>query len=766
MAKGPSNTGKIVMSMGRFDGGASTDYKNGIANSFYDDEALDHRSVPSQMSVNPGLTSITNSVITGLILAMVQDQNGIKWAVDLPGKVYRIDTSNNVTVVGTLPEQSGGSIVYNQKTDYLFFPGQQAISSYGPITGYGGISSTTPTWQYNSLAQSADIDTGVTALWDNATTSYSGSYRNNLTSVGANAGVTSKSQVGANPQAGATGSGVPAYTNVTIPTSINDSLASSYTPFSPSIEPFYSFAVYVVAKGTGNLIFTLHDGNNNVVSTVTILNAAVTAAAYNEFVFPAPGIRSYTGGIATGQESQYHFHMTSSVSSDTYTFRSIGSTLLAYDSMGNATNNSTPDMTGIDFILFAYRMAKTNNGLHPAMLYTGNNMFMAIGNGDYISTWDMTMIGAPTNSSYQRGAIMLDPGYENCSLTTNSAYLVMSAERRSTAGNAKEQDGMAYYWDGISQNWISRTEVPQGSPYALQTFGNITYFTVNGTLYAVSQPGVPDMKIRLISYQNGNYSGLPDSTIVYPNMSTVRNTSLLMGYPSTSQNPNVRYGVYEWGAVELTYPNSFGRSYMLSANATNPAVWTSANNLQMGCVYSFVDQLYVSWQYTDSSSVTHYGLDYMDNSSSSAANFSWASLIFDGGARYKQKELLRYKINLEPLPAGCTLTGWYSVNRGQPVTVGEDGTSYTITETGTTEVNIEPPHARFHEMQWGFYGTTPSGNMVPPVITSITWEISPLNEEVNVTPDDYLDDFISPTGTQPVGAIVLPVGTTEDVETT
>ena len=92
---------------------------------------------------------------------------------------------------------------------------------------------------------------------------------------------------------------------------------------------------------------------------------------------------------------------------------------------------------------------------------------------------------------------------------------------------------MVYYWDGISQNWISRTEVPQGSPYALQTFGNITYFTVNGTLYAVSQPGVPDMKIRLISYQNGNYSGLPDSTIVYPNMSTVRNTELLMGYPST-----------------------------------------------------------------------------------------------------------------------------------------------------------------------------------------------------------------------------------------
>jgi hypothetical protein len=751
--------------MGRFDGGASTDYKNGIANSYFDSEALDNKSVPSQMSVLPGLTTITSDVITGLILAMVQDQNGIKWAVDLPGTVYKIDTSNTVTVVGTLPEQSGGSIVYNQMTDYLFFPGQQAISSYGPITGYGGISSTEPSWQYNVLAQSADIGAGVTTLWDNATTSYSGNYRNNLTSVGANAGVTSISQVGANPQAGATGSGVPAYTNVTIPTSINDSLDSSFTSFSPSIEPFYSFAVYVVAKGTGNLIFTLHDGNNNVVSTVTIPVASVTANAYNEFVFPAPGIRSYLGGSATGNESLYHFHMTSSVSSDTYTFRSMGSTLLAYDSMGNATNNSTPDMTGIDFILFAYRMVKTRNGLHPATLFTGNNMFMAIGNGDYISTWDMTMTAAPTNSSYQRGAISLDVGYENCSLTTNSSYLVMAAERRSTAGNAKEQDGMIYYWDGISQNWISRTEVPQGSPYALQTFGNITYFTVNGTFYAVPQPGVPDMKIRLISYQNGNYTGLPDSTVVYPNMSTVRNTELLMGYPSISENPHVRYGVYGWGSVELTYPNSFNRSYMLSANETYPAVWTSANNLQMGCVYSFVDQMYVSWQYT-ASGTTYYGLDYMDNSSGSARNFSWASLIFDGGARYKQKELLRYKINLEPLPEGCTITAWYSVNRGQPVIVGEDGTSFTISETGTTELNVEPPHARFHEMQWGFYGTTPANNLDPPVITSITWELSPLNEEVNVAPDDWLDDYVTPSGTYPVGAIVLPVGTIEGEETT
>lgn len=758
MAQGPKNTGKIVMSMGRFDGGTATDYKNGIANSFYDDEALDHRSVPSQMSVLPGLTTLSGSAITGLIVAIVQDQTGVKWAVDKPGTVYKISTSNVVTVVGTLPEASGGSIVYNQITDYLFFPGQQSISSYGPITGYGGISSTTPTWQYSTFGKSADVYSGVTALWDNATSSYSGNYRNNLTSVGANSGVTSVSQVGANPQAGATGSGVPAYTNVTIPTSINDSLATSYTSFSPSIEPFYSIAVYVVAKGTGNLILTLHDANNNVVATVTIANASVTANAYNEFVFTAPGIRSYLGGSATGLESLYHFHMTSSVASDTYTFRSIGSTILAYTTQGNATNSSTPDMTGIDFILFAYRMVKTNNGLHPATLYTGNNMFMAIGNGDYVSTWDMTMGASPTNSSYRRGALSLDVGYEVCWMTTNSAYIVIGAERRRTGGTAQEQDGMIYYWDGISQNWISRVEVPQGSPYAGQTFGNITYFTVNGTLYAVSQPGVPDMKIRLISYQNGDYSGQPDSTIVYPNMSTIRNTELLMGYPTISQNPKVVYGIYAWGAVEMNYPNSFGRSYMLSANATYPSQWSSANNLQMGCVYSFVDQLYASWQYT-AAGVTHYGLDYLDNSSSTARNFSWASLIFDGGARYKQKQLLRYKINIEPLPAGCTLTGWYSVNRGQPITQGADGTSYTLTATGSTELIIEPLHGRFHEMQWGFYGTTPANNMVPVVITGITFEISPLNEEVNVAKEDYLDDYTVPTGTSPRGAIVLPAGT-------
>jgi hypothetical protein len=46
----------------------------------------------------------------------------------------------------------------------------------------------------------------------------------------------------------------------------------------------------------------------------------------------------------------------------------------------------------------------------------------------------------------------------------------------------------------------------------------------------------------------------------------------------------------------------------------------------------------------------------VNNSSNAAGVFSWDSLIWDGGVRYKQKEGTAVKINFLPWPANATLT--------------------------------------------------------------------------------------------------------------
>ena len=169
----------------------------------------------------------------------------------------------------------------------------------------------------------------------------------------------------------------------------------------------------------------------------------------------------------------------------------------------------------------------------------------------------------------------------------------------------------------------------------------------------------------------------------------------------------------------------------------------------MGCLTNFVDDMYLSWGYQDTAGNMHYGLDRLNNSSKPARNFSWASLIYDGGSRYKQKRVERYKINFEPLTDGQKVYAWHSINRGQPVITN-------AATTGDTQLFVELPRGRFHECQWGFYGTNDDTVTTPEQFTGNAFEIDPLNEEVQTVGDDGQDDYTPPvTGADnPVGAIV------------
>jgi hypothetical protein len=171
------------------------------------------------------------------------------------------------------------------------------------------------------------------------------------------------------------------------------------------------------------------------------------------------------------------------------------------------------------------------------------------------------------------------------------------------------------------------------------------------------------------------------------------------------------------------YPNSLGYDYILSNGKQN---FDNVNNLNIGCVYNFVDTMYIGWSYFDvASSTTKYGLDRVNNSSSPAPNFNWRSLIWDGGVDYKTKEANRMQITFNSFPSDATLYPFYNVNRGGDVI------STISAQAGDQKVVFELGAVRFHELQWGFIGTA-SGNTAP-VITGVTMEISPLPEEVGMS---------------------------------
>lgn len=698
---GVKDSAKLPVNMNSFVGGQAIDFKNGIANSFYDSEAMDFRSKASQVTILPGLTNSTawSAVLVDLPVEMVQDPTGVRWILGDAGNLYKLATDDTLTKVATLTDGCGYGMVYNPLSDMLYITGNQTVSMYGPLQG-------TPALKDGQFGKSASSANGVVNMYQAATTNYDGSARNNIQTLATTQGVTAASQVISN--------GSAAYS---VPNAISEA-AGNACPFSPDIEPFASIAINLISKGTGNLTLTLHDGFNRALASVTIPNASL-AVGYNEFVFPSPGVRSFTGAVQSGLSAAYHWHVTSSVASDTNM------------KVGVLSAN---DLRYADMILFVHRLVKTNNSLHPATIFTGNGFMLCVGNGQYLTTYNFSNDANPSNNVWQRMRFPIDAGFEICGLTVNNQYLVIAAEKRSSNGNRNFQEGCLYFWDGQNATYNFKIQLPMGAPYSPYTHNNITYFECAGYLMAWGG-GQQVIKVRPIAYQNTDYLNAADNTVVNPNMMASRFGLLMCGFPSVTTNQNIKYGVYSWGAVEMIYPNSFGYSYALShANdAVSGYNKTGSNNLQIGMVKNFVDTMYVSSRKTVGGVTTYY-LDVVNNSSKPAANFSWSSLIYDGGVRYKQKEGARLKINFLPWPANATLNVWYALERGSKVTQDPNSGAAYSPAAGDTSIVIDV-NKRFYEGQWGFFGTCNNPASVP-AITGIAFEVDPLQAEADLRQDD------------------------------
>lgn len=688
--KGPKDDQTFPVNLQYFMGGAALDYKMGIANSFYSSHNLDFRTFPSQMSVLPANQAIATN-LSDLILAMDMDLSGVRWAAGSKGYVYRINTSDEVSPIGQLTENGGAGLLYSQITDSLYIPGQTAVSMYSQVSS--GIAGS-PSWRPNQFAKSASYANGTTNLYNTSDGLFdTGILRNNAQTVGLASGITSPSQV--------TDNGTETYVlpNIIIENSTN------FCFFAPDIEPFYSIAVYVKTIGSGNWTLTLHNSLNEPLASVTITNANMVVG-WNEFVFGSQ-IRAFVNAANTGFSPTYHFHLESSVSSDTAAVSTI----------------NINDLSSADFLLFAYRLVETNNGWHPTAYFTGAGQpLLCIGNGNYLSTYNFGNDANPNNSQWQRHALTFKPGEEVTSLTVNNQYLCILTERRSTDANRNYQVGTMYLWSGSTNAPDVVITIPMGSPYGAYTLNNVTYFACAGALFAWSQ-GVQIVKVRKLAYQNTDYMNAVDQTRLNPQGITSRYNILMMGYPSFTTDPNIDYGIWSYGAVELTFPNSYGYSYSQSI-APEYMNYTSQNNLQLGCCVNYVDSMYSSWAYTDAEDVTHYGLDVVNNSSPPASWFDWQFLIYDGSVQYKQKNALRYRIGMEPLPTGYTVTANWTIERTQNYTGG-------VGTVGNDNIFSEVNNARFHEIQWGFSGVQ-VGATEPAVFLSVAMDVDPLENERNL----------------------------------
>jgi hypothetical protein len=217
------------------------------------------------------------------------------------------------------------------------------------------------------------------------------------------------------------------------------------------------------------------------------------------------------------------------------------------------------------------------------------------------------------------------------------------------------QEGKLFTWDGTARTYNQIVDVSGGAPEGIKTKDNIPYFIVNGKLCC--WPGGKDIvQVRKIASLDNTFAGVIDNTRVYPNMLTVKDNMLHLGFPSKTSNAAVEHGVYVWGSLEKNYPQSFNYGYVPSSQD----ILNTSGNLQLGCVRSFGDEMYMSVKYSDGS----YGLEIVDNLCTPAPVAKFRARRFDAGQAHRDKLALKMAIATAPLPAGVTLTAVTSVNGG------------------------------------------------------------------------------------------------------
>lgn len=701
---GLGNNGSRLVGNTEFYGGLSTDDKIGIENSYADGECLDVRKSPSQMTVLPMSRKLPDgNVITGLMTAMTQSKDGDIWGIDEGGKLYEIDANSNVTVVGTSATSSGFSLEYSDIDDALWAAdGGHKLLSYGKIMNPMGVTRTSNVFEYLNddseyIVNAIEIQYGTGAQYF---------YQSNPDMIRAQGSQTCD-----------------------IPTSISETIVSGTeltsklkqyaVLFLPAATPVVRVGIGFTAKGTGTVQLVIHDEQDNVVaSSQTMAASSVSTSGYTWFdVRPNPATAAGPAnqlcpvpwaGDTIEAGSVYHIHIVASTSG--YKIR----TAVAGDM----------SLTG-DIYAQAYVLHDTYNGKHPMTMFDK----LYIGNGRYVSTKGPSPINLVNDDILIQDALRLDDGFEVCCFGSSDEYLMIGAEKYNARADRGFQAGRIYFWDRQTEAPNFYVDCTMGAPKAIFNLGNIVYIIVAGALYAYTG-GKELVKVRTLKGTDTEYSGASSVTEVNPNMMAVRREVLVIGFPSNTTAYTIRHGIYAFGSIDKNYPNCFTYNYKIPGETVADTIEqynSDTQRLRIGCVYNFNDTLFYSYEvrtYDPDTEewTTDTALAVVDNQSGTSTSYIWKSLQYDAGAPYLEKMALRIGVFFNPLPANTTITPIYRIDDGPWVAVNE-AKAVAGDRLCHCEIN-----KRFHELQYGFIGTTGNDNLTP-VIKQVSAEIRVLNEE-------------------------------------
>jgi len=341
--------------------------------------------------------------------------------------------------------------------------------------------------------------------------------------------------------------------------------------------------------------------------------------------------------------------------------------------------------------------------------------YIAIQNGRYLSLYEPLSDSNPSNTEYLRHKLTLPDGFEGCGMAKTDEFLIQAFEKISTDTDRISNEGLLVFYDGLSGSYNFYIELTEGAPQALFTKGNIPHIIVGGTLY-VYLGGKELTRVRDLPFTDNDFTGVKDDTRLYPYSMGSFKKMLHLGFPGSTSNESLEFGIYNYGTVMPEFPSSFGLQYALSHGTLNTDVGTA--DLKIGTVRGFGDELYIGWEKEGA-----FGLDIIDSNCKVASSFKATVRQFDARNVHKQKGANRVIISTSPVPEGTTVYPTYTLNDGTEV-VDTDG----VMATGDTQLEFTVDD-RFHVIDYGLQVTSESTVTTPLRVKGIALEWDPLKDE-------------------------------------
>ena len=473
----------------------------------------------------------------------------------------------------------------------------------------------------------------------------------------------------------------------TLPTAINEA-ANHRLYFTSDIEPLETLRLNVASKGTGDVTVVIHDPLDSELASETITAANMANGSLDWDFSPVAEL------LVKPNARTYHAHV----------YVSTGTTTLV--------SATTDDLNTADFSLDASRLVPTRNGYHCMEHFL---QYIAIQNGRYLSLYEPLSDSNPDNTEYLRHKLTLPDGFEGCGMAKTDEFLIQAFEKVSTDADRISNEGLLVFYDGLSGGYNFYIELTEGAPQALFTKGNIPHIIVGGTLY-VYLGGKELTRVRDLPFTDNDFSAVKDNTRLYPYSMASFKKMLHIGFPGTTSNETLEFGVYNYGSIMPELPASFGYQYQLSHGIANTD--NGVTDLKIGCTRGFGDELYIGWQ-----KGTQYGLDIIDSNCKVASTFKATVRQFDARNIHKQKGVNRIIISTQPVPAGTTANPTYTLDNGTEVV----DTDVTLTE-GQTQMVLTVDD-RFHVIDYGLQGSSESTVTEPLRVEGIALEWDALKDE-------------------------------------